>query len=49
MASQAFCYYAVGFTYSLILTKFYDVTEIEVGFFTVRFVVGNFLGNVTLK
>jgi MFS family permease len=48
MASQAFCYNAIFFTYALILTKFYQVPSGRVGLFILPFAVGNFLGPLLL-
>ncbi len=44
MASQAFCYNAIFFTYALILTRFYHVAASDVGWFLLPFATGNFLG-----
>ncbi|HXQ12938.1 MAG TPA: MFS transporter [Caulobacteraceae bacterium] len=48
MASQAFCYNAVFFTYALILTKFYGVPAAGVGWYLLPFAVGNFFGPLLL-
>jgi MFS family permease len=48
MATQAFCYNAIFFTYALILTNFYAVPAAEVGWYILPFAVGNFLGPLTL-
>ncbi|MBV9995636.1 MAG: MFS transporter [Caulobacteraceae bacterium] len=48
MASQAFCYNAVFFTYALILTRFYGVPAGQVGLFLAPFALGNFLGPLLL-
>jgi MFS family permease len=48
MATQAFCYNAIFFTYALILTKFYGVASGEVGWFILPFALGNFLGPLLL-
>lgn len=48
MASQAFCYNAIFFTYALILTKFYKVPANGVGWFLLPFAAGNFLGPLLL-
>ncbi|HEX3346797.1 MAG TPA: MFS transporter [Acetobacteraceae bacterium] len=48
MATQAFLYNAVFFTYGLILTDFYKVPSNGVGLFILPFAVGNFLGPVFL-
>jgi len=48
MATQAFCYNAIFFTYALILTKFYGVAPDNVGLFILPFAGGNFLGPLLL-
>jgi MFS family permease len=48
MATQAFCYNAIFFTYALILTRYYGVAESAVGWFILPFAVGNFLGPLLL-
>ena len=48
MATQAFCYNAIFFTYGLILTKFYGVSAGSVGWFLLPFALGNFLGPLLL-
>lgn len=48
MATQAFCYNAVFFTYALILTTFYKVQPNSVGLFILPFAAGNFLGPLVL-
>ncbi len=48
MATQAFCYNAIFFTYALILTKFYGIPSAEVGWFILPFALGNFLGPLLL-
>ncbi len=48
MASQAFCYNAVFFTYALILTRFYRVPSASIGWFMLPFALGNFLGPLVL-
>ena len=48
MASQAFCYNAVFFTYSLVLTKFYGVPGTAVGWYILPFAAGNLLGPIVL-
>ncbi|TAL00685.1 MAG: MFS transporter [Rhodospirillaceae bacterium] len=48
MATQAFCYNAVFFTYALILTRFYGVPSERVGWFILPFAFGNFLGPLML-
>ncbi|HET9716041.1 MAG TPA: MFS transporter [Pseudolabrys sp.] len=48
MASQAFFYNAIFFTYALILTDFYSVPAAEVGWYLLPFALGNFLGPVLI-
>jgi MFS family permease len=48
MATQAFCYNAIFFTYALILTRYYGVAESAVGWFILPFAMGNFLGPLLL-
>ncbi|WP_312164486.1 MFS transporter [Phenylobacterium sp.] len=48
MATQAFCYNAIFFTYALILTKFYAVPASAIGWFILPFAAGNFLGPLLL-
>src|SRR6202023_3099531 len=48
MASQAFFYNAVFFTYALILTDFYGVGGDQVGWYLLPFAAGNFLGPLLL-
>ena len=48
MATQAFCYNAIFFTYAPMLTKFYAVPAGQVGWFLLPFAVGNFLGPLLL-
>jgi MFS family permease len=48
MASQAFCYNAIFFTYALILTRFYGISAGRVGLYLVPFAIGNFLGPLLL-
>ena len=48
MASQAFFYNAIFFTYALILTDFYDVPSDHIGWYILPFAAGNFLGPVLL-
>ncbi len=48
MATQAFCYNAVFFTYALILTHFYAVAPGRVGLFILPFAAGNFAGPLVL-
>ena len=48
MASQAFFYNAIFFTYALVLTDFYGVASGHVGKYILPFAVGNFLGPVLI-
>jgi MFS family permease len=48
MASQAFFYNAIFFTYALILTDFYGVPAGGVGWYLLPFAAGNFLGPLML-
>jgi MFS family permease len=48
MASQAFFYNAIFFTYALILTDFYNVPGNKVGWYLLPFAIGNFCGPVLL-
>ena len=48
MASQAFFYNAIFFTYALILTDFYAVPSNLIGWFILPFAAGNFLGPVLI-
>jgi MFS family permease len=48
MATQAFCYNAIFFTYGSILRKFYDVAAGNIGWFMLPFAAGNFLGPLLL-
>ena len=48
MASQAFFYNAIFFTYALILTDFYGVPAGSVGWYLLPFAAGNFLGPLLL-
>lgn len=48
MATQAFCYNAVFFTYALILTTFYGIPTAQVGYFILPFALGNFMGPLLL-
>ena len=48
MASQAFFYNAIFFTYALILTDFYSVPSDHVGWYILPFAAGNFLGPVLI-
>src|SRR5688572_27932576 len=48
MASQAFFYNAIFFTYALMLTRFYGIAEDRVGYYIFPFAIGNFLGPLLL-
>jgi MFS family permease len=48
MASQAFFYNAIFFTYALVLTTFYGVRAEQVGYYIFPFALGNFLGPLVL-
>jgi MFS family permease len=48
MASQAFFYNAIFFTYALILTDFYQVPSDHIGWYLLPFAAGNFLGPVLI-
>jgi len=48
MSAQAFLYNAIFFTYALVLTRFYGVSESLVGLFLLPFAAGNFLGPLLL-
>lgn len=48
MATQAFCYNAIFFTYAIILTKFYGVPNRNVGLFMLPFALGNVAGPLIL-
>jgi MFS family permease len=48
MASQAFFYNAIFFTYALVLARFYGVADDRVGYYIFPFAIGNFLGPLVL-
>jgi len=48
MASQAFFYNAIFFTYALVLSDFYGVVADDVGKYILPFAAGNFLGPVLI-
>jgi MFS family permease len=48
IASQAFLYNAIFFTYALVLTRFYAVPAQHTGLYLLPFAVGNFLGPLLL-
>jgi MFS family permease len=48
MSTQAFFYNAIFFTYALVLMRFYDVPEKNVGAYLLPFALGNVLGPLLL-
>ena len=48
LATQAFCYNAIFFTYGSVLTKFFAVPSQDLGWFLLPFAVGNFMGPLLL-
>jgi MFS family permease len=48
MASQAFFYNAIFFSYALVLTRFYDVPSDAIGWYVLPFALGNFMGPLLL-
>ncbi|MBX9738612.1 MAG: MFS transporter [Beijerinckiaceae bacterium] len=48
MASQAFFYNAIFFTYALVLTRFYNVPSHDVGWYILPFALGNVMGPILL-
>ncbi|MEZ2418130.1 MFS transporter [Luteibacter sp. RCC_6_2] len=48
MATQAFFYNAIFFTYALVLGRFYGVADADVGLYLLPFAAGNFLGPLLL-
>src|SRR5216684_5246846 len=48
MASQAFFYNAIFFTYALVLTRFYGVPASDIGWYILPFTLGNFCGPLLL-
>jgi MFS family permease len=48
MATQAFCYNAIFFTYGSILKTFYGVHASDIGWFILPFAIGNFFGPLLL-
>jgi MFS family permease len=48
MASQAFFYNAIFFTYALVLGRFFDIPEDRIGLYILPFAAGNFLGPLLL-
>src|SRR5438876_1282100 len=48
MATQAFFYNAIFFTYALVLTRFYEVPTASIGWYMLPFALGNLLGPLVL-
>jgi MFS family permease len=48
MATQAFCYNAIFFTYGLVLMRFFGVPSQRIGWFLLPFAAGNFVGPLAL-
>jgi hypothetical protein len=48
MASQAFFYNAIFFTYALVLGRFFGVPDSDIGLYLLPFAAGNFLGPLLL-
>src|SRR5438552_1665925 len=48
MASQAFFYNAIFFSYALVLTRFYSVPSDSIGWYMLPFALGNFMGPLLL-
>ena len=48
MATQAFCYNAIFFTYAMILTRFYGIEPAAIGWFMLPFALGNLMGPLLL-
>jgi len=48
MASQAFAYNAIFFTYALVLARFYEVRPSDVGLYLLPFAVSNLVGPIVL-
>jgi MFS family permease len=48
MASQAFFYNAIFFTYALVLGRFFAIPEQDIGLYILPFALGNFLGPLLL-
>jgi MFS family permease len=48
LATQAFCYNAIFFTYGSMLTKFYATPAQDIGWFLLPFAAGNFAGPLLL-
>jgi MFS family permease len=48
MATQAFFYNAIFFTYALVLTRFFQVPAASIGWYILPFALGNFAGALLL-
>src|SRR5215212_7828801 len=48
MASQAFLYNAIFFTYALVLTQFYGIAASAIPYYLIPFAIGNILGPLLL-
>jgi len=48
MASQAFFYNAIFFTYALVLSRFFNIADASIGWYILPFAAGNFLGPLLL-
>jgi MFS family permease len=48
MATQAFFYNAIFFTYALVLGKFFGIADDRVGIYLLPFAIGNFMGPLLL-
>src|SRR6266403_421906 len=48
MASQAFFYNAIFFSYALVLTRFYGIPSDAIGWYMLPFAIGNFMGPLLL-
>lgn len=48
IASQAFLYNAIFFTYALVLTRFYEIPAARTGLYLLPFALGNFAGPLLL-
>ena len=48
MASQAFLYNAIFFTYALVLTQFYGIAASAIPYYLIPFAIGNILGPILL-
>ena len=48
MASQAFFYNAIFFSYALVLTRFYGIESQAIGWYMLPFALGNFMGPLLL-